>query len=142
MAWIYNPDDEDDLQTVSGHVFHLPANEAVEILPPPDLRITSELAAELIVEKLGMWGVCQVSGPVKNSKASNPEDQALVDAAERKYLEATKTWAEGAIVEDVKRRKPFIDAGLTGPAESDDAKKGRAWLGAYAKRLREAKLIN
>lgn len=139
-AYVYNPDDEDDLQTFGGKVYLLPANHSAEIVSSQE-GVSDDYVADFIVEKLGAWGVCRVNGPVAGGRAVLPEDQPTVDAAELKYLEATKAWAESAIVEDQKIRKPYSEAGLYGPRESHDAQAARRWLKDYDKKLRAAKII-
>lgn len=140
MSYVYLPDDEPDSAFCNGVEFHLAPNAATEIRSPfKDL--TDAQVAEVLVSRLKQWGVVQVSGPVTNGKASNPDDQKAVDEAESIYLKATKDWAEGLVMERAKKNKPRTEAGLSPVPASEDESKAEKWLGQKFESLKAAGLI-
>jgi len=92
---------------------------------------TDAQVAQYAVERLGMWGVCLTSGPVKVAKgkgvAANKKDQAIVDAAEAKYREAMLAWAEQQVMDDTKVNEPRVRSGL-GPKHTNEYLRAQAWL--------------
>lgn len=120
-VYLYLPDDEDDNTPQYGGVpYTLKANSATQV---PSVEVAAH-----IVSTHGKWGVCIVGGPVTNGKASRPEDQSAVDAAEKRYEASTREWAEGLLLDYWKRNESYRQAGLKSPDYSDDESKAFEWL--------------
>lgn len=131
MVYVYNPDDEPDQEKYNGTVFVLPAQTVLEIVSPwPDIK--PETIANHLVEKLGRWGVAIVAGP---------KDREGIDAADAVYLKGTMTWASDVVLEAYQKAKPYREAGIDGPPESEDAVKARRWLSDHRPALITAGLI-
>lgn len=135
-AWLYLPDDEPDQWTVAGETYHLEPNKATEIVSKT-AGVTSEAVADQIVANLGKWGVCRVSGPLKNKLGATQEDREAIATAEKEYIRNTHAWAEEVVLADFTARKPFLDASLLGPPMSEETKKAKAWLRKYGSKVEE-----
>jgi hypothetical protein len=133
-AYVYLPDDETDSQMVDGLDYVLLPNAATPIKSRSP-KLSDVAVAKHIEAKLGLWGVRVVSGPVTNGVAQNPADQAVVDEAERVYLEATKKWAEGLLLDRAKRNGPRVAIGLPVDKPSKEEETAEAWLSAKADKL-------
>jgi hypothetical protein len=133
-AYVYLPDDESDVVEFNSTNFVLMPETATPI-KSRWRGITDLDVATFVAEKLSQWGARVVSGPVVNGKASNPEDQAAVDEADRVYLEATRGWAEGFLFERHKRNAPRVAIGLSEDKLTDDEKTAKDWLEAKAAKL-------
>lgn len=140
-VYVYLPDDEPETGMFNGQEFPLVPNATTEIVSPWKEFTARDIALH-IVEKLGRWGVCLVNGPAKDSKASNREDQATVDAAELTYLRSTKEWAEGFISSYTAANKIRQESGLDAHPEDDATKRARGWLKAYRPKLIAAGFIS
>lgn len=151
-VYIYNPDDEGDVQAFNGTHFHLGPNQTTDIsqivedaragAPARWGALTAEDAARHICQELGRFGVCRTRGRVKRQahgggwSYENPEDQPLVKAAEEVYLQATREWATELAINYHRAAKPNVDAGLPPPKPSPQEEKAMKWLKEHRDPLR------
>jgi hypothetical protein len=130
---IYNPCETISVFRADGAEYRIPPNEAT-IIKSQTKGLTDAQVAQYAVDRLGKWGVCIVSGPVKRTggktgSASNKADQILVDEAEAKYAKAMTEWAEGVVLEAHKENEPRVAAGLPPLPPTDSLKRAKKHLG-------------
>jgi hypothetical protein len=138
---LYSPDDEPLSQGFNGVTFELSPNASTEVTSPWPKKFSAEQIADFLISKLGMWGVCRVTGHVRDCKARHRSDQATVDAAEERYLRSTYDWAVQQIIDHNKAMAPRRQAGLPEPPVPGDVKTARAWLAAKRERLEKRGLV-
>jgi hypothetical protein len=129
---VYNPTETISVFRADGREYRIPPNEAT-IIKSQTKGLTDAQVAQYAVDRLGKWGVCIVSGPVKRTgktgSASNDADQKIVDAAEAQYTKAMTEWAEGVVLEAHKENEPRLAAGLPALPVTDSLKRARKYLG-------------
>lgn len=126
-TYVYNP--VDTLSTFQHDSIHydLKPNTATQIVSKHKAANSAQVA-QYAVDRLGKWGVCIVSGPVVNGKASIPADQKLVDAAEATYKAAMTAESERVVLEAAETEKPRLAAGLPPSAPSPELIKAKKYL--------------
>jgi hypothetical protein len=132
-SYIYNPAETINVCKHDGLEYAIPANQATKIVSRSKHATDAQVAA-FIAKKLEDWGVCLVSAPVtkadgKAGKASNPEDQKLVDEAEKKYTATMTAWADGVVLEAHNANEPRVAAGLKPLPVTDELKLAKKYLG-------------
>lgn len=121
MAYVHNPDDEDDEFTFEGKVYLVPGHGVVEV---------PEHVADHAVAHLGAWGIVKLSKPPSRGKPA-PQDAEAFEAAQRTYIAATKAWAEKVVVAAHRANAPRVAAGLAELPPTEALVKARKWLNEH-----------
>jgi hypothetical protein len=132
-TYVYNPTETVNYFKHDGIEYKI-ENNAATIIKSKTKGASDAQVAEYAVTRLGKWGVCIVSGPVKKTggktgSASNKADQILVDEAEAKYAKAMTEWAEGVVLEAHKENEPRVAAGLPPLPPTDSLRRAKKHLG-------------